>query len=242
MSVALDEVVHDIDHSGLDANGWTLIRTSASTQIDLRKILLTIGARLGKPIPSRRNASKIIELRPTEAVNSRAHSLSGMYSIGAFPCHTDTAHWATPCRYVLLACVNPGLGNRETVLLDPRVVPMTTRQRELLRSTPFRVRNGKGSFFSTVLQKGRPFIRYDSGCMQPLSYNGALAFSYLDSQAWPDLVQRIKLVRGNLLIVDNWRILHGRGPAFCDDRSRTLLRLYVHKDHSPAVGRNHSPS
>jgi hypothetical protein len=208
-----------------------LTSVRAPSGVFLRNTLFSIATQLGVPVRAGRSASQICELRPAEAVRARAHSLSGKYSTGSFPCHTDAAHWPIPCRYILLACVNPGAGHRPTLLLDSYAVPLTAWQREVLGSTPFRVKNGRGSFFSTVLQEGRPFIRYDPGCMQPLSARGGQALSYFDSQTWQGLVERITWISGDILIVDNWRILHGRGPSTCDDAARTLLRLYVHKEH-----------
>ncbi len=227
MSAAFKEIVENIAFSSLDANGWTICKAPSLIGRDLQRILPLIAMRLGVRVPSSRGRSDVVELRPTESANARVHSLSRKYSIREFPCHTDTAHWPIPCRYILLACADPGIGSRETVLLDPLELSLTTKHHELLNSTPFRIRNGRNSFFSTVLQKGRPFVRYDPGCMQPLSPNGSLALSYLSRKMWPNLVQRIAWERGDILIIDNWRILHGRGSASCDDTARTLLRLYV---------------
>jgi Taurine catabolism dioxygenase TauD, TfdA family len=228
--ITSEEYWQAINWSDLETNGWISIEVLAQNDDLLRKRLLAIAKHLGCPLSSRANDPPIVELRPTKASHARSHSLSRRYSTGAFPCHTDTAHWSVPCRYILLACVDPGNGNRETVLLDSHAVPLVDQQLTLLNSAPFRIRNGKNSFFSTVFQKGRPFIRYDPGCMEPVSNSGEVAMSLLDSQAWPCILHRIEWWTGRALIIDNWRVLHGRGLASCDDPCRVLLRLYAHRD------------
>jgi hypothetical protein len=221
-----DASVPSINQTELASSGWTSFDLPVTEKSDIRGSLLTAAAQLGT-VSRHQNTYPVDTLRPKEGVNVRTNSLSGKYALGAFPCHTDMAHLLVPSRYILLGCVNPGDGDRETILLNACDLPLTSEQRQLLTLTPFRVKNGRQSFFSTVIQMGRPFIRYDRGCMQPLSLKGALALSYLDSEAWPSYTRRVGWERGRILVIDNWRILHGRGCSFRSDTSRELLRLYV---------------
>lgn len=216
-----------MDAMGLTANGWMLVDLDESSERSLRGTLESLASNLGVPIAARRGFPLVAKLQPKEAKHARQNSLSGRFSLGEFPCHVDTAHWAVPCRYVLLACLDPGVGNCDTVLLDTKTVPLTHQQRELLYCTPLRIFNGRHSFFSTILHRQRPFVRYDLGCMHPVSLNGQLALRVLDSNAWPALTIPIHWRRGRVLVIDNWRVLHGRGSAACEDCQRTLMRVYV---------------
>ena len=73
----------------------------------------------------------------------------------------------------------------------------------------------------------RPFVRYDPGCMEPVSTDGPLALALLSRDMWPDHGEEFHWNQGKALIIDNWRVLHGRGETECDDRDRTLLRVYI---------------
>lgn len=216
-----------VDAAALMAKGRMLADLDGSSEMSLREALVSLASMFGIPVAARRGDPLVATLQPTESKHARRRSLSGTFSLGAFPCHVDTAHWVVPCRYVLLACLDPGIGNRETVLLDTRSLPLTDQQRELLYCSPLRIMNGSQSFFSTILHRRRAFVRYDPGCMRPVSSEGQLALNIFDSSTWPALTTRIRWRRGRVLVIDNWRVLHGRGEAACEDGQRTLMRVYV---------------
>lgn len=208
----------------LDEAGWSVaggIRGEAAC----REHLLRVARSLGRVVCTRAGTPSVDVLRPTEA--AARNSLSGMHALGSFPYHTDVAHLPVPHRFVLLACVDPGGGGRPTTLLDTRDVPLDRRERELLTSSPLRVVNGRASFFSTVLRRGRAFVRYDPGCMRPVTADGAAALSVYQAGASRAAAVDVEWRRGDLLVVDNWRVLHGRGSAARRDAGRTLLRAYV---------------
>jgi Taurine catabolism dioxygenase TauD, TfdA family len=216
-----------VDVDALRSNGWALGDLRSPTESALRNDLVSLASVLGNPIAARRGGPIISALRPTNSEYARRRSLSAKFSVGAFPCHTDTADWVIPCRFVLLACLEPGAGDRKTILLDSTTIGLTTEQRESLHTTPFRVVSGRRSFFSTVMQHGRRFLRYDPGCMRPLAIDGERVLGLLASDSWPELLTAIRWARGRLLVIDNWRMLHGRSSADADDSQPTLLRIYI---------------
>jgi alpha-ketoglutarate-dependent taurine dioxygenase len=221
-------VLPNSDRCALRGHGWMISELDASSETSLRGGLLSLASSFGNPVPPRNGAPVVSTLRPTASESARGHSLSARFSVGKFPYHTDTAHWPVPCRFVLLACVNPGAANRDTVLFDSAALCLTQQDRDLLYSTPFRVINGRRSFFSTVLQHGQPFIRYDQGCMAPVLGSGQRAERiFSDRDAQHGLLVPFRWKRGMVLIVDNWRVLHGRDQASCNDGERALLRVLV---------------
>jgi alpha-ketoglutarate-dependent taurine dioxygenase len=227
MNVASQSTPMGVDIAALKTKGWLLGTLDASTETSLCNGLLSLASMLGAPVVPHKGVPSVSQLRPKQTKYARHKSLSAQFSVGAFPLHTDTAHWPVPCRYLLLACLTPGIGERETFVLDSATLGMPAQQRELLYTVPFRVLNGRLSFFSTVLQHGRPFIRYDPGCMSPVFPNGERVREILDNGTRPAQMTSIRWTPGQVLVIDNWRILHGRGEAACDDGQRTLLRLYV---------------
>jgi len=216
-----------IDRIALETHGWVSVDMSAYSEPDLAERLLGLAEQMGTPTPTRPGGPLVEMLRPTISDAAKEGSLSKIHSAGEFPLHIDTAHWLTPCRYLILGCLSPGAGNRSTALLDTKKLPLTDRHISLLQSVPLRVTNGRKSFFSTILSKARPFIRFDSGCMTATTPDDASALDVFSRQNWPDHIKYVHWDAGIVLVIDNWRVLHGRGLAECPDFDRTLLRLSI---------------
>jgi hypothetical protein len=101
----------------LEADGWAIISTAASTQEGAVAELKSLASTLGDIVPGR--GGRIVEpILPEPVERARAGSLSSKFGLLPLPLHTDTAHWNVPCRYLLLACVNPGPVPTPTFLLD----------------------------------------------------------------------------------------------------------------------------
>ena len=216
-----------IDGTVLESRGWVSFTLSSSTESQLREQLLTLAAGLGAPAATRTGGNLCDTLLPTAADPAKPRSLSKIHAVGEFPLHMDTAHWLTPCRYVMLACVSPGSASRLSLLMDTRRLPLSEAQSSLLHSTPLRVTNGRNSFFSTILSKARPFVRFDPGCMTASTPEGVKTLSILEKKNWPDHIETVCWEAGTVVAIDNWRMLHGRGPAYCPDADRKLLRISI---------------
>lgn len=216
-----------IDGAVLESRGWVSFALPSSTESGSREQLLALASGLGTPAATRCGGSLCDTLLPLEADAAKPRSLSKVHAAGEFPLHIDTAHWLTPCRYVMLACVSPGSASRPTLLMDTRRLPLNDHQSSLLHSTPLRVTNGRNSFFSTILSKARPFVRFDPGCMTATTPDGTNALAVLERQNWPDYIETIQWKTGTVLVMDNWRMLHGRGHADCPDSDRKLLRISI---------------
>lgn len=216
-----------IEVAALETHGWTSRKISVDCESDLREQLLSLAVGLGTPTATRTGGCLCDTLLPTAGDAAKSRSLSKTHALGEFPLHIDTAHWLTPCRYVILACVSPGGGSRPTLLLDARRLPLNESQISLLHSTPLRVTNGRNSFFSTILSKTRPFVRFDPGCMTATTPDGGKALAVLERQNWPDYIETVQWKTGTVLVIDNWRMLHGRGHADCPDSDRKLLRISI---------------
>jgi hypothetical protein len=223
-----DQIVEQtaIDTSVLKAHGWVSFALSSFHESHMRDQLLGLATGLGTPVATRPGGRLCDTLLPTEADAAKPHSLSKIHAVGEFPFHIDTAHWLTPCRYVMLACVSPGSGCRPTLLLDTRQTQLNEHQASLLHSTPLRVTNGRNSFFSTILSKMRAFVRLDSGCMTATTPDGAEALAIFSKGNSAD-IKTIHWEAGMVLVIDNWRLLHSRGHAYGSDSDRKLLRISI---------------
>lgn len=171
-----------------------------------------IGDMLGTRVPGRAGAiSEVIEPRaPNEAY---PRSLSVKFGLRALPLHVELSHRPRPCRYILLGCLDPGSPGADTMLLDWRTIGFTPDELDILEAAPILVRNGRSSFYSTILPTGRAFLRYDPGCLESVDERGAVALDLVRRRLRTCHPAIHKWRRGDVLIIDNWRILHGRAQS-----------------------------
>jgi hypothetical protein len=180
---------------------------------------------LGEPVPSKTGRGFVDELTPLPEEEAQVPSLSRIYGLGALPFHIDTAHWVVPCRYVLMSCNSLGDGKVLTMVVEWSRV-FTEIEQEHLATAVFLVRNGRSSFYASALDHRRRFLRYDPGCMTPVS-RGARDAMVLISERTEDLKTTAHAWSlGDLLVIDNWRALHGRADASAG-RNRRLRRVLV---------------
>lgn len=214
-----------MDFETLTRQGWATIQFADPSERSLRKEMSSLAGRLGRAVPVRTGGDLFTVLTPTTTAAAHARSLSRKFSLGEFELHNDTAHWITPCRYIVIACVDTGDGGRPTLLLDSKTLPLTRDEVELMQTAPMRILNGRTSFFSTILSQNRPFLRFDVGCMTGATPEASAALNLLKKERWKKEVQEFHWQPGIGLVIDNWRVLHGRGSACRDDPQRLLLRL-----------------
>lgn len=217
----------NINRDALAELGWVTLDVANVSEEFLNEQVNHLASTLGIVVPPLRNVAPVARLRPKEKSDSRPNTLSNRYSLASFPFHSDTAHWTIPCRYVVLACLTPGGGNRATMLFDSHLLELAPEARSLLQSSVFRIVNGKNSFFSTILERNRPFIRHDPGCMRPAIPTAQKAVALMDRLISNSTVSRITWIPGRIVVFDNWRVLHARGEANASDNDRVLLRAYA---------------
>jgi hypothetical protein len=90
------------------------VSVAAPAGVDLRAV--AAGLHLGEGGLHR---SVVERVSPKPARQARPGTMSARYAIGAFPLHTERAHWPVPPRYVLLRSVGAE-SDRSTLLWDSR--------------------------------------------------------------------------------------------------------------------------
>jgi hypothetical protein len=206
--------------------GWGVIPTLASTLDRVTAELMSIASALGEVVRGR-GGSLIERVVPEEEETARRGSLSSKYGLAPLPLHNDTAHWITPCRYIALACVSPGPRPTPTFLFDSQSAHLTERENLVCRASVFLIRNGRHSFYGSIKERNRPFVRVDPGCMAPLSDEGNEALRVFQMDRHVNNLHRHNWDAGEILVIDNWRILHGRGYEAPTERGRILLRAMI---------------
>lgn len=206
-----------------DTAGWATVRAAEATVEVIKADLLSIVSSLGRILPGR-NGLPVEVVMPETVESARPNSLSSRFGLAPLPLHSDTAHWSLPCRVLALACVDPGPTPTPTLLLDSRATTLTKSERIACKSAVFAIRNGRSSFYGSIIESGRPFIRLDPGCMMPMSSDGEFALEAFGLERQANSLERHEWEVGTILVIDNWRYLHARGFDTSTDRGRVLLR------------------
>lgn len=204
----------------LSASGFQILRGCQE------KDLLGMAATCGVPVAEPRDGILVKPLRPVSASTAPRNTLSARYGQGRFPLHTEAAYWREPPRFVLLFCVDPGDGRQATVLLDAD--PLVRSQAgHVLNTSPWLVSSGVHPFLSSVVSGvyGRRMLRFDRECMRPLTSPGYAFEAQIEKFIEISVLHHHQWQAGDLLVLDNWRMLHGRGPAAAPSSSRLLLKV-----------------
>lgn len=209
----------------LAVRGWSLHCGEGADADAIVRELCKLGDCLGTRVAGRAGSLEEV-IEPKGAEDAHPRSLSARYGLDALPFHTELSHRTRPCRYLLLGCIDPGSSGAATKLLDWRTLGFSSEELDLLEETPVLVRSGRRSFYSTILAPGGAFLRYDPGCLEAVDQRGHTALALIEHRIAAASPQAHEWHRGDILIIDNWRVLHGRSSS--DPRSgRRLARILI---------------
>lgn len=156
------------------------------------------------------------------------HSLSAIHGQQAFPMHTDGAHHIRPPRFLVIACWSRGKTDVPTLLTRFDSLALTAEEERQCEAAPFLVRIGRRSFYASIVDRAREFIRFDQGCMTPGTPDAAAALEAMRRRLSGCEKIEFHWQEGDVLIINNWKVLHGRGEAATSASSdRHLLRVSV---------------
>jgi len=167
--------------------------------------------------------------------NGPPNTYSGLFGLGAFPLHTDLAHWPVPPRYMLLRC-GKGYADVPTLLLDGmeivREMDADALERALVR--PRRRQSGELRLLHlwSPPKRDTGCLRWDPVFLQPASVQGRRAFDALrDRLEVATPTQAVMIEPGEAIVIDNWRMLHARPAIPAGRRDRYLQRVYLRSLH-----------
>lgn len=174
------------------------------------------------------NAVHALVPRPEHEASNTTYS--GEYGLGTFPLHTDLAHWHAPPRYFVLRCVL-GFDAVPTLVVDGmravRRVGRDVLSRALMQ--PRRSLMGRRSLLR-LYEPGTGRLRWDERYIVPASPAGLRGSTALKEVLAGEDPKRLSLARpGDTLIVDNWRIVHGRSAVPENCRARVVERVYLQR-------------
>ncbi len=172
------------------------------------------------------------ELLPTTLNLTTPNTYSGNFGLGAFPLHTDLAHWARPPRYLMLRCA---IGDQDahTQVVDGLSLVADVGSSTLARCLARPRRPMMGSFqllpiWQDSSEPNQQLIRWDSIYLKPANGYAQIIFRHI--AGWLSGTQPMTMVllnEGDTLLLDNWRVLHGRSPIQKPASPRRIHRLYL---------------
>lgn len=207
--------------------GWTELDSACVGEV------LDLARQLGSLGPSRPQGQLVDRLTPLARTQAHPRSMSAVFGRGAFPLHTDLAHFSCPPRFVLVRAEKVNRVARQTLLQDFQRLELTLTDRQLLAHGPFWTRGGHRPFLSAIYDRipgsTEGIVRYDGCCMTPASSAARRAESVLTRKTSEVEAIRIDWYRGRTIVFDNWRILHARAAAPLDylSEERVLERVLV---------------
>lgn len=149
---------------------------------------------------------------------------SKLRGLAEFPAHTDEAFRTIPPRYVLLRS-RRGKSDSATFFLRPSAGQLDNCLLSDLTYGLWASRGGGSSHLTHVWSSER--IKWDEDCMRPLDFAAKRAHDEFRKFLSCAAKQRhVWSNRSTVILVDNWKTLHGREPVHVNER-RELERTYV---------------
>jgi len=192
-------------------------------QDTLERQVISIAGTLGRIVKGRKQDIEILEPTPCHEANPR--SLSAQFGQADFPWHSDAAHLAEPVRFMVLACLDCGENCASTHFAPWRENIDSIGTTEDVQAALFVVRNGRDSFYASLLDTDERYLRYDAGCMTPVNDAGQRIQDRL-TQWSPTQQIELRWQPGVILVANNWNMLHRRGDA-SKSNQRRLIRCYA---------------
>jgi L-asparagine oxygenase len=170
-------------------------------------------------------------LSPTAKSHAPPNTYSGQHGLGRFPLHTDLAHFREPPRYFVLRAI-VGAADVITQLIDARRIIDALGSSCLARAVmrPRRPRNGAQSLLTLFdPRRGNSgMIRWDDTFIVPATDSAQVVVTLVREQLERERPLALSLSHpGDTLIVDNWRMLHGRSVVSTASLGRIVERTYL---------------
>lgn len=186
----------------------------------------SVAEQLGKVI-SIPSISLVQKLSPKAKDPLLPNTYSGNYGVENFPLHTDLAHWHKPPRYFILRCVVP----------DPNVTTLVINFKSALREVPesiirralFRPRRRLDNKLFFLRFSNDDLFRWDKLYIVPENEEAKEIARHIENIK-PELHQKVCLAeKGQVVLIDNWKVLHGRGAVMDTNSQRVIERIYLNE-------------
>lgn len=162
-------------------------------------------------------------LSPKSTSAARSNTLSSRFGLGAFPPHTECAHWPVPPRFLVLCCLADG-GRADTSIID--LVSVLGDLQTEAALVPLLCNRGRRSFHVTFYDSATGHWRYDTSCLAPMTSEGVELAEEVALRLTRGRARPVNWVPGQVALIDNRREAHGRDDAQLTS-GRRLLRMVI---------------
>ena len=174
--------------------------------------------------------SKVQTLHPTERSHSTKNVYSGNYGLGRFPLHTDLAHWYKPPHYLMLKCISPTTEVYTSLIRAADVfngLKLSILKRALFQ--PRRRIEGRLPLFRFYQEvSGQVIYRWDSLFLNAANAEAEVVSERIKSIDINNNHEKFYMKNiGDILIINNWTIFHGRSEVPPLDKKRVIDRVYL---------------
>ena len=220
----------------LSKDGFAFIpswRTNANTH----EIAESIGNVIDTSLYSNGFSFQTVQtLQPRHKQSESRKVYSDIFGLSRFPLHTDLAYWYEPPHYLILRCLH-GSSEVSTRILSVDIVEQIVGE-SLIKRALVKPRHLPHNTPVCILPLrlpgiGKNSIRWDSVFLHPVNETASqfsIAMASVDNDS--TLGVDVALVNhGDTLIIDNWRVLHGRSSVPCCSEMRRLERIYLSALH-----------
>lgn len=180
------------------------------------------------------NVPRVQTLCPRKPSRQLMNQYSGTYGTGAFPLHSDLAHWYRPPRYLLLRC-RVGVKDVKTTLVSYSTIASVVGERALKQALvlPRRKRETQVVCPLPVVfgYEGTWGLRWDFLFLSPLNEAAKHTSERIASWPWDrgEVISVNLLNPGDTIVIDNWRMLHGRSAIPEGSMGRVIERIYLNR-------------
>lgn len=214
----------------LEQNGFPLL-SEFQPGLSTIEVASRLGTVMGveELLPSS-GISTVQRLNPRPSSEVRENQYSGHYGLGEFPMHTDLAHWAVPPRYFILRCVVPADDVCTRILPWVNVTPALGAIN--MRKAVFagrKKRIGCSGLVRALMDVGGIEVRrWDRVFLIALNDHARNLARLMSEPRWNETATAIQFRKpGDTLVIDNWRVLHGRSSVTKESTSRLVERVYI---------------
>jgi len=180
---------------------------------------------LGRPIGARRSSPTSQVLRPLSRTTASARSMSIVVGTDRQPFHTDSAHLRNPPRYLLFRALSPS--TTPTLLVDFQALLLSQDELTLLSREVWVVNGGRGRFLTSIASHHPLIVRFDPNVMRPAHPNYGSSRLVLERACGARPPLGVTWPIAQVLVIDNWRVLHARERVSASDSARALERVHV---------------
>lgn len=219
-------LTHASLHSDLNRRGWTVVEHA-----NLYGALVQIAQAVGEVIELE-HGSPIEILKPRGQRDARTNTTSATFGLGAFPLHTDMAHWPVPPRFLAFRARNAVRGV-PTQLVHRRSLRINNATMDLLRRAVWRVEGVRKPYLCSMYfdHEGESGLRWDTCTMRPhgeiAGEAQAMLLQVLGAAFRSERVEHEWSSENQVLIVDNWHVLHARPDVPVSAMARELERVLI---------------